>query len=259
MTLSIGVLTIGSELLSGEMADTNTCRIAAALAGHGYRVREAWTVADGEADIEEALLALAERRQAVIVTGGLGPTADDLTARAAARAFRRHYVLNEEALQQIRDHFRRTGREMHPRNEKQALLPQKATIIPNPTGSAPGFSLQHNGRTLFFSPAFRRRCWSCWPPPSFLICAKISGTAISPHGSASSKFSDCRSRGWRNCCSRLPAVRHRTGLRRRLPLRPRQAAGDRRRRRNPSRPDGAAGAPGPRAVSGRHRRGHPGG
>ena len=152
MPLKIAVLTVGDELLSGEMADTNTARIARALAGHGYRLRDSLTVRDVEVDIEEALLSLAGRRDAVIVTGGLGPTADDLTARAAARAFKRRLTVYEEALAQIREHFRRAGRAMDPRNERQALLPQNAQVLPNPIGSAPGFLLHHNGREFFFLP-----------------------------------------------------------------------------------------------------------
>jgi len=152
MPLKIAVLAVGDELLSGEIADTNSMRIARGLAGHGYVLRESRCVADIEVDIEEALLALAERHDAVIVTGGLGPTADDLTARAAARACKRRLILSDEALQMIRAHFSRLGRPMHPRDEKQALLPQKATLLPNPKGSAPGFLLHHNGRDLFFLP-----------------------------------------------------------------------------------------------------------
>lgn len=152
MALKIAVLTVGDELLNGEMADTNTMRIARCLGAHGFTLREARSVADVELDIEEALLDLAGKRDVVIVTGGLGPTADDLTARAAAQAFKRRLVLNEEALELVREHFRRTGREMHPRNEKQALLPQKATILPNPTGSAPGFLLHQGATDLFFLP-----------------------------------------------------------------------------------------------------------
>lgn len=148
----IAILTIGDELLNGEMADTNTRRIAQALASKGLFLREALTVADDENYISEALQELIARRQVVIVTGGLGPTRDDLTARAAAKAFRRPLSLNDEALAQIHAHFRRTGREMHGGNEKQALLPTKAIIIPNPIGSAPGFRLQIDDRTLFFLP-----------------------------------------------------------------------------------------------------------
>lgn len=152
MTLKIAILTIGSELLSGELSDTNTACIARVLGAHGYEVRDSLTVADIETDIEEALLALSARRDVVIVTGGLGPTADDLTARVAARAFKRRLMLNEEALALIRDHFSRSGRPMHPRDEKQALLPQKVVVIPNPRGSAPGFFLHHNGKEIFFLP-----------------------------------------------------------------------------------------------------------
>lgn len=150
--MKISVLTVGDELLNGEMADTNTSRIARLLGRHGYVLRESLTVGDVEPDIEEALLALVGRRDVVIVTGGLGPTGDDLTARSAARALKRRLILHDEALKQIRDHFHRSGREMHPRDERQALLPEKATIIPNPVGVAPGFRLHHNGRDLFFLP-----------------------------------------------------------------------------------------------------------
>lgn len=152
MTLKIAVLTVGDELINGEMADTNTARIARILGGHGYVLRESLTVGDIETDIEEALLALATRRDVVIVTGGLGPTADDLTARSAARALKRRLIVHEEALEQIRGYFLRAGKEMHPRDERQALLPQKGTILPNPVGVAPGFRLHHNGRDLFFLP-----------------------------------------------------------------------------------------------------------
>jgi nicotinamide-nucleotide amidase len=134
------------------MADTNTARIGRLLGAHGLRLRQSRVVADVEVDIEEALLELAARHDVVVVTGGLGPTADDLTARAAARAFQRRLMLSEEALRQVREHFARSGREMHPRNDKQALLPQKALILPNPTGSAPGFVLHDRGKELFFLP-----------------------------------------------------------------------------------------------------------
>jgi nicotinamide-nucleotide amidase len=152
MPLKIAVLAVGDELLNGELADTNTCRIARELTAHGLAVRESRAVADVEVDIVEALLELSGRHDAVIVTGGLGPTADDLTARAAAHAFQRRLMLSEEALRLIRDHFARVGRPMHPSNEKQALLPQKAAVLPNPSGTAPGFHLHQGGKDLFFLP-----------------------------------------------------------------------------------------------------------
>lgn len=152
MSLRIGVVTIGDELLNGEMADTNTAAIADALGRYGYALRESISVGDVENDIIEILQEMARKRDVVIVTGGLGPTNDDLTARAAARAFSRRLVLNEEALAGIRGYFQRRGRPMHPSNEKQALLPQKVQLLPNPVGTAPGFLLHHNGRDIFFLP-----------------------------------------------------------------------------------------------------------
>ncbi|PKN11276.1 MAG: damage-inducible protein CinA [Deltaproteobacteria bacterium HGW-Deltaproteobacteria-4] len=148
----IAVLTIGDELLNGEISDTNTRRIALALATRGLFIREVMSVGDDEDYISEALQELSARRQVVIVTGGLGPTRDDLTARAAAKAFRRPLALNDEALVQIHAHFKRTGREMYGGNEKQALLPSKAILIPNPVGSAPGFRIQMDNCTLYFLP-----------------------------------------------------------------------------------------------------------
>jgi nicotinamide-nucleotide amidase len=148
----IAVLTIGDELLNGEISDTNTRRIALALATRGLFIREVMSVGDDEDYISEALQELSARRQLVIVTGGLGPTHDDMTTRAAAKAFRLPLILNDEALQQIHAHFRRTGREMYAGNEKQALFPRKATLIPNLVGSAPGFRLQLDHCTLYFLP-----------------------------------------------------------------------------------------------------------
>ncbi len=150
--MNIAILTIGDELLNGDLADTNTALIARILGGQSFPVREAATVGDQEDDIATALLRFSGRHEAVIVTGGLGPTDDDRTARAAARAFNRPLSLNNQALQQIRERFRAWNRTMHPRNEKQALLPGRATVIPNETGTAPGFHMRSGETDFFFLP-----------------------------------------------------------------------------------------------------------
>lgn len=150
--LKIAVLATGSELLSGERSDTNSARIARLLGSAGFRLSEVRVVDDREEEIARALAELAGRYQLVIVTGGLGPTADDLTARAAARACQRRLTLNDEALQLIRRHFQRLKREMHPGNEKQALLPHKCRVLPNNRGTAPGFQLQLHEAELYFLP-----------------------------------------------------------------------------------------------------------
>ena len=151
--MQIAVLTIGDELLNGDQPDTNTAAIAGILAEHALVIREAACVRDREEEIATALNRLAATHQAVIVTGGLGPTADDRTARGAARALGVPLSLDPAALQQIRACFQRWGRPMHPRDEKQALLPARAAVLPNPQGVAPGFHLHHpQGAELYFLP-----------------------------------------------------------------------------------------------------------
>ncbi|HLO26835.1 MAG TPA: competence/damage-inducible protein A [Geobacteraceae bacterium] len=150
--MKVATLSIGDELLLGEIVDTNAAHIAARLSMRGIRVRRHLTVGDREPDIGEALLSLAGTSETVIVTGGLGPTLDDLTARAAAKALGRPLVLNEEALAHVRKVGGKLGRGVHPLNEKQALFPANSFLIPNPEGTACGFRLVHNGCTLYFMP-----------------------------------------------------------------------------------------------------------
>jgi nicotinamide-nucleotide amidase len=154
--MKIAILTIGDELLNGDLADTNTTAIARVLMDNSLPVREAATVGDRDEDIVSTLQRLAKTCTSVIVTGGLGPTEDDRTSRAAARAFERGLSLNDKALQQIRARFRAWGREMHPGNEKQALLPGRSTVIANHNGTAPGFHLQSNQADLYFLPGVPR-------------------------------------------------------------------------------------------------------
>ena len=154
--MKIAILTIGDELLNGDLADTNTAAISRELIENALPVREANTIGDCEVDIAAALRRLAEAHDVVIATGGLGPTEDDRTAKAAAMAFERSYSLNDKALLQIRTRFQEWQREMHPRNEKQAMLPGRSTVITNNNGTAPGFHLQHNQTDLYFLPGVPR-------------------------------------------------------------------------------------------------------
>jgi nicotinamide-nucleotide amidase len=134
------------------VVDTNAAVIGEGLTAAGLRPAWHLQVGDNEKEIEEAIGFLARRSDAVIVTGGLGPTLDDLTARAAARVTRRQLVLNEEALQHLARFGERLGSSFLPLNEKQALLPAKAALIPNPLGTACGFRLEQDGCTLLFLP-----------------------------------------------------------------------------------------------------------
>jgi len=154
--LDIELLIVGNELLAGEIADANAFLMADALTGRGFQVTRISIVGDQEGQIRDALLASCSRAETVIVSGGLGPTSDDLTTVAAARAFGESLVLHGAVLEQIRESFAKGGMEMPRANEKQALFPASAEIIPNPIGTAPGFSLRARGKMIFFLPGVPR-------------------------------------------------------------------------------------------------------
>jgi len=151
--MRISTLSVGDELVCGQITDTNAGTIAGALLEQGLRLQRHMAVGDSEPDIIEALLELARNSDALIVTGGLGPTADDLTARAAARATGRRLVLNDDARSHVREMSGRLASLIVcPLNDKQAMIPSKTTLIPNPTGTACGFHLMNSGCFMFFLP-----------------------------------------------------------------------------------------------------------
>ncbi|HSA59278.1 MAG TPA: competence/damage-inducible protein A [bacterium] len=154
--MKIEIITIGDEVLSGAITDTNFAWLGERLWSRGYELHWHTTVGDEPEKIAEALLKAAERSRAVIVTGGLGPTLDDITIEAAARAFGQKLVLNEVALQAIKNRFKKIGRDMTPNNEKQALLPEGSLMIPNKIGTAPGCHAVHREAHYFFMPGVPR-------------------------------------------------------------------------------------------------------
>lgn len=152
----IEILTIGDELTEGRLTDTNAGELSAKLVDIGLAPSRHVTVADDMGEMLDALREAAARSDAVLVSGGLGPTGDDLTAEAAARAFDRGIERFDEALEHTRRFFTDRGREMPPTNEKQADLPAGSTIIPNPEGTAVGFRLDHGACRLYFMPGVPR-------------------------------------------------------------------------------------------------------
>lgn len=151
--MRISTLSIGDELICGEVVDTNAAHIASALLEHDLRVRRHVTVGDMAADICAALNDLASQSDALIVTGGLGPTFDDVTAQAAAHTTGRRLIVNQEAREHIRSFVAaRGGLVGGVPSDKQAMIPAKSAIVPNPNGTACGFQLIHKGCFLFFLP-----------------------------------------------------------------------------------------------------------
>jgi nicotinamide-nucleotide amidase len=151
--MRISTLSIGDELISGEVVDTNAAHIAGTLLAHAIHVERHMAVGDVETDIISALNELASRSDAVIVTGGLGPTFDDLTAQAAANATGRRLMINGEAKEHVCRYIAANGALANGiPTDKQALIPDKAALIPNPRGTACGFHLVHHDALLFFLP-----------------------------------------------------------------------------------------------------------
>ncbi len=146
MTERIEVLAIGDELLDGRVVDTNTSRLAVALQPLGAELAQRTTVRD---DLDAIVLAvravIARGATLCFVSGGLGPTTDDLTAEAFARAAAAPLVCDEATRASIAAFFTRRGREPTPNNLRQAMRPRGAALISNPVGTAPGFSLVIDG------------------------------------------------------------------------------------------------------------------
>lgn len=144
------IITIGDELMRGEIVDSNKARIAERLLLHDLDTRHQVSVLDDPADMRDAFLRAAERSDFVLVSGGLGPTRDDLTTEVFAETFGHKLEIHEPSLAAIEAFFARVGREMAETNRKQALFPEGADILENPIGTAPGFSTRE-GQAVFFA------------------------------------------------------------------------------------------------------------
>ena len=143
------VITVGDELLRGEIVDSNKSLLSERLLALDIETRWHTSVGDDPADMTDAFRRAAERSRVVLVSGGLGPTRDDLTSAVLAQAFGREHRLDPAVLETIRAFFRNVGREMAENNARQAWFPEGAEVLPNPIGTAPGFLLEQ-GRALFF-------------------------------------------------------------------------------------------------------------
>jgi nicotinamide-nucleotide amidase len=146
------ILTIGNELLSGLVVDTNRAYIAGRLMTAGVTPSFMTTVGDDEGDIADAVTRAVGRTRVIVVTGGLGPTPDDITSKSVARALDKRLVLSPEAEQQIKDRYAKRGMNPPADANRQALVPQGGRIITNPVGTAPGYYLTAGDRMIFVLP-----------------------------------------------------------------------------------------------------------
>jgi nicotinamide-nucleotide amidase len=146
------IIAVGSELLSFGRTETNSLFLASQLIPLGFRVPRKFAVADAETEIVEVLALALRRSDVVLVTGGLGPTNDDITREVAAGFLGLSLKEDAELLRQLRERYERFGLKMTENNRKQAAVPRTAEVLPNGLGSAPGLLLTLGGKLLFLLP-----------------------------------------------------------------------------------------------------------
>jgi nicotinamide-nucleotide amidase len=146
------ILSTGEEVLNGVIVDSNAAYIAQLLDEMGVRVQRHNTVGDDLDSLVSVIREIGARADIALVTGGLGPTTDDLSAEAAARATGVPLLLDQAALDQLLAYFEKRSLQMNEANRKQAYLPSGADCLDNPVGTAPGFAMTIGRCRFFFMP-----------------------------------------------------------------------------------------------------------
>jgi len=150
--MKIEMICTGEEVLSGQIVDTNAAWFANVLMDSGLELQRKTTVGDRIEDLVSIFQDRSQHADVILVNGGLGPTSDDLSAEAAAKALGVELQEDSGWLEHLEDWHNKRNRKMPASNYKQCLLPQGAVLIDNPVGSAPGFRIKLNRAWLFFTP-----------------------------------------------------------------------------------------------------------
>lgn len=150
------IITIGDEILYGRTVDTNSAWMGRALSDMGIKVNDIRSIADDRQDILDALEAVPANVQLVLITGGLGPTKDDMTKVTLAEYFDTKLVMNEEILALLEEFFSKRGREMLQVNRDQALMPEACTPLRNDRGTAWGMWFEKTGKVYVSMPGVPR-------------------------------------------------------------------------------------------------------
>jgi len=146
------IIATGSELLTGGVTDTNSLFLAEELLDIGIETAYKTVVGDNDKDMEEALRSAFTRVDVILVTGGIGPTEDDMTRKAVARALKKRLVLSDDALKAVKAVFSARGKEYPGVNDRQALIPGGARLLNNTVGVAPGFYFIEEGKFVAVMP-----------------------------------------------------------------------------------------------------------
>ena len=158
MSKSAEIIAVGTELLLGNIANTDAQMISQALSQLGINVYYHTVVGDNPDRLKAAVAIAKERADIIITTGGLGPTFDDLTKQTLAEAFDRKLIRNEEEMAKLYAFFEKRGTPMTKNNEQQAYLPEDCTVLTNPWGTAPGCAFEAEGKVVIMLPGPPREC-----------------------------------------------------------------------------------------------------
>ncbi len=181
------IIAVGSELLTPQRLDTNSLYLTDQLNALGVEVVRKTVVGDERERLTDTILGAVARSQVIILTGGLGPTEDDLTRDAVASALGRALIFHQEICDRIEERIRRFGRKMAEINRRQAYVIEGAQVLANDRGTAPGQWIQKDGLVLMLLPGppselkamFEAQCLPCLPEIS---AAAVHPQPLSAHG-----------------------------------------------------------------------------
>ena len=150
--MKTAILSVGTEILFGQIVNTNTVYLSQQMNMLGFDVMYHYTVGDNPKRVEEMIDLAFQDCDLILTTGGLGPTQDDLTKEVACKALDDTLVMMDDVLEEITKYFKTLGREMTENNKKQAIMPSRATVFHNDAGTAPGFALEKVGKYIICMP-----------------------------------------------------------------------------------------------------------
>lgn len=150
--MKTAILTVGTEILFGQIVNTNAAFLSQELQNMGYDVMYHYSVGDNPGRLKELIAFAFHDCDLILTTGGLGPTQDDLTKEVIAEAMGDVIVENEECMKALLDNYKKAGRTMTPNNLKQAYMPSRARVLPNDAGTAPGFALEKDRKLIISMP-----------------------------------------------------------------------------------------------------------
>lgn len=146
------LINIGDELLIGQVINTNAAFIGQQMAAAGYPMTETLTIGDDGETIRQSIENAFQKTNVVILTGGLGPTRDDITKKVLCDIFHRELVIDDKTLKQVTEMFAARGMELTETNRQQAAVPEGCTVLTNPLGTAPGMWIEEHGKILIALP-----------------------------------------------------------------------------------------------------------